>query len=70
MAIEQLEQSLKNHDSFKESCNNMIEWLKEMKSIQYSVDSHGTKEEISEKHQKLSAIKEKMPLGNCYLQLF
>lgn len=67
MAIDKLEQSVKNHDSFKESCNNMIEWLKEMKSVQYSVDSHGTKEEILEKRQKLSVVKDKMPLGNSFL---
>lgn len=62
--IDKLDKNVKDHESYRDIYNNAVEWLKEMRTqTQTYTDSHGKKDEVLEKLEKLSKIEEKLPHG-------
>lgn len=62
--IDKLNKSVKDHESYRELHDKALEWIKDMKiQAQSYTDSHGKKEDVLEKSERLSKLKEKLPLG-------
>lgn len=62
--MDKLDKSVKDHESYRTAYNNAFEWLKEMRTqTQTYIDSHGKKEEVLKKSEKLSKIRAELPHG-------
>lgn len=62
---------MRDHETFKETCNTLLEWLKIKKTtIQCLVSTHGTKEQMVEKLQKLLSIQNDLSEGKRIILKF
>ena len=56
---------MRDHEAYKEAHNAVVDWLKEKRStIQCSISSHGTKEQVLEKLNKLSTLERDLSEGD------
>ena len=64
-AISKLEQSIQDHNEYRDAFNTTVDWLKDKRNIiQLAVSSHGTKDQVLDKLNKLSTVKSDLLSGD------
>ena len=62
--IDKLNKGLKDHESYRDLYDKALEWIKDIRiQAQSLTDSHGKKEDVLDKSDRLSQLKEKLPHG-------